>query len=368
MKHKYATAIVGARGYSGLELARILLKHPHAQLTACFATDADFALSDYLSESAAAAIPVFAMLELEKMAAGFHTVFLATPAEVSMELAPKLLKAGAHVIDLSGAFRLKGKTPEQTIALYKEWYGFEHSSPELVAGAHYGLVPWSGPANKAGKPSSSAPSLTANPGCYATSVLMGLLPLLKAGLIDTRTLVIDAKSGTTGAGRKAAEALQFSEVAGECLPYKIGSHQHFPEICGYAAEFAAQTIDPLFSTHLMNTRRGIISGIYARLASHVSPDTAAAQLASAFASAYDGYPLVKISALTAKNERSELSLKKVAGSARVHLRHKLVGDKLYVFSLIDNLLKGAASQAVENFNRLVDLPVHTALTELEGIL
>ena len=130
----------------------------------------------------------------------------------------------------------------------------------------------------------------------------------------------------------------------------------------------------MFSTHLINVRRGIVSGLYARLAKGVAPATAAAQIAAAFAKAYEGYPLVRVSSLNATSglnamtERQTLSLKKVAGSARTHIAFKVVGDKVYVYSLIDNLLKGAASQAVENFNHLIDLPAHTSLTELEGLL
>lgn len=362
--HKYATAekaafspvsvaVVGARGYSGLELLRILLKHPGARIEACFATDASFAPSDYLPEANAEKIAVLPMNAFKDVASRVKVVFLATPAEVSAELAPVALSQGAHVIDLSGAFRLSSEEA-------KEWYGlkFEGESLTALTQASYGLVPWVGPV--AG---SSRPRLVSNPGCYATAVLMALIPLLRAGLINPEGLVIDAKSGASGAGRKAAENQLFCEVEGDCLPYKVGCHQHLPEIRKHAAEFAGVAIDPMFSTHLLPVRRGIIAGIYARTRSGVS----AAQVDQAFGEAYSGYSLARWGRIEG-GARQLLSLKRVAGSARTEIRYELKGDKLYVFSLIDNLLKGAASQAVENFNRLLDFPPTASLLELEGIL
>jgi N-acetyl-gamma-glutamyl-phosphate reductase len=332
------------------------MRHPGARIEACFATDASFRLQDYLPEAAAASIPVLPMAQFEQTAARVKTVFLATPAEVSAELAPRALEQGADVIDLSGAFRLGA-------AEAASWYGLESSKfpgfgQALLSQASYGLVPWAGPVAGA-----SGPRLVSNPGCYATAVLMALLPLLKAGLIDPATLVIDAKSGTSGAGRKAAENLLFGEVSGDCLPYKVGKHQHLPEIQKYATELAGVAIDPMFTTHLLPVHRGIIAGLYARVRAGVG----LAQVETAFEQAYAGYGLARFGRIQGE-ARQLLSLKRVVGSARTEIRFELQGDKLYVFSLIDNLLKGAAGQAVENFNRLEDLPLTTALNELEGVL
>jgi N-acetyl-gamma-glutamyl-phosphate reductase len=192
---------------------------------------------------------------------------------------------------------------------------------------------------------------------------MAILPLFKAGIIDPRTLVIDAKSGATGAGRKASENLLFSEVEGECLPYRIGKHQHVPEIVRYVEKFAGASIDPVFATHLLPVRRGILASIYARTTKPVSND----DLATIYNEAYSNYPLVR-HGLATDQHRAQLTLKRVTGSARTEIRYLVDGDKLHVFSLIDNLLKGAASQAVENLNRLLDLPVSTGLEEFEGTL
>jgi N-acetyl-gamma-glutamyl-phosphate reductase len=336
---------VGVRGYSGLELARILLKHPGVELVECFSTDKAYPLSQLLADEGGEKIQVKPVSQWDGQAS-FGTVFLATPAEASLELAPRFLKAGVKVIDLSGAFRLKSSG-------YPEWYGFEHSEKALLAQAQYGLVPFCGP---------QAGQLIANPGCYATAVLLALIPLLKAGAIDPATIVIDAKSGTTGAGKKAAENLIFSEVDGECLPYKVGKHQHLPEIQEYAQAFGGQGIDPFFATHLLPVRRGIIAGLYAKL-------TPGADVAKAYADAFAGYPLVSVEEIeTPKTSSYALSLRRIAGSPMSRVGFKTSGQKVFVFSLIDNLLKGAASQAVENLNRSLDLPVETGLTHFEGYL
>ncbi len=349
------TAIIGARGYSGLELSRILLKHPRTELVACLASTDDWKLDSYLPESAAKKVGILPMSALETLTGKVDVVFLATPAEVSIELAPKLLAAGMSVIDLSGAFRIE-------LSTFSKWYGFEHTQPALIQQAQFGLCPWVGP-----KPSSRGPVLVSNPGCYATSILMALMPVLKDGLIKPETLVIDAKSGSSGAGRKASEDLLFTEVDGECLPYRVGKHQHTPEIIQCLEKMTGVTIDPIFTTSLLATRRGIISGIYARLSSKVSSKSktdAMNALAASFNNAYEAYPLVAHGPV----DRKLPSLKRVVGSARTQISYTVEGDKLYLFSAIDNLMKGAASQAVENLNRLIDAPLSLGLEDLEGLL
>lgn len=366
---KRKVAIVGARGYSGLALARLLLRHPAAELVACFAHDQIFSLADYLPEAAARHVPVLSLRGLEALLPSLDVVFLATPAEAALPLAAQILghkNSSASVIDLSGAFRFQAGTEAERAAKFQLWYKTGHAQPALAGQASYGLVPFAPPV-------SGPKTLIANPGCYATSVLMGIVPLLRAKTIQANTLVIDAKSGTTGAGRKASEALLFTEVEGDCLPYKVGEHQHLPEIAEWAEAFGGVKIDPFFATHLLPVRRGILAGIYAQL----SPGANAEAVEKAFAEAYRNYPLARITNLGAPAHAASeaslspalaLSLKKVVGTARVHIAHKVVGDKIYLFSLIDNLLKGAASQAVENFNRLHDDPAALGLDGMEGVL
>lgn len=346
--HKYPTAkiscsIVGARGYAGLETARLLLQHPFAELTHCFATS-EFKLSNHLSHPAAAQVQCLPDSEILQHLT--DVVFLATPANVSLCLAPKILQAGKKVVDLSGAFRLKKND-------YEKWYGFEHTEKEALSAASYGLLPWVGPA--------SGEKLIANPGCYATAITLALIPLLKNHLIAENSIVVDAKSGTSGGGKKAAENLLFTEVDGECLPYKVGCHQHYPEIIEALEAFSGKKIEAHLTTSLLPVRRGIIAGIYAQL----HEGFGMAEVAAAFAQAYGDYPLLSFGSL--KKEPTLLSLKKVVGTAKTHISYEVVGQRLYVFSCIDNLLKGAASQAIENFNRVSDLPISTGLSHLEAL-
>lgn len=360
--------VVGGSGYAGLELVRLLQKHSHAQIRACFSSNPEFTFGDFLPTQGAQGLPVIDVKQIDAWLPELHTVFLATPAEVSLALAPKILAAGANVIDLSGAFRLQVGTAEEKVKAYETWYQLKHPCPELLDKAEYGLLPWldAGSSGLRGK-ATTGPRLIANPGCYATSVLMAILPLLRRNLIKADSLVIDSKSGASGGGRKASENLLFTEVEGECLPYKVGRHQHLPEIRNFAAAFSGQTIDPMFTTHLLCIRRGIISAIYAKMADGVTEN----DLAVAFAQDYSDYGLVQWSSLNGRNARStayELSLKRVVGTALTRVHFQVDGDRVYLFSLIDNLIKGAAGQAVENFNRLLGLPAKAGLSELEGVL
>lgn len=331
-------SIVGARGYAGLELAKLLLRHPYIRLTHCFATR-EFSLGQEILNPKAA--QVTCLQDDQVMANLTDIVFLATPAEVSQELVPKILNMGKTVIDLSGAFRLKANDT-------KKWYGFE-ANPKLLAQADYGLAPFCGPIQP-------TTQLISNPGCYATAISMALIPLLKNNLIEASTLVIDAKSGTTGAGRKAVENQLFAEVDGECLPYRVGRHQHTPEIQETVERFSGQSIDPFFATHLLPVKRGILASIFVK-----SKTSEVKDIQAAFDQAYSNYPLVRHG--TDVNQLAKLQ--NVVGTPFTHISYTLIENKLYLFSTIDNLLKGAASQAIENLNRTLDLPLSFSLVEEE---
>jgi N-acetyl-gamma-glutamyl-phosphate reductase len=334
-ERKTAVSVVGARGYAGLELVKLLLKHKSVELTHCFATQ-DFSLNQEIFDADVSAVRCLKTEDLPKNLT--EIVFLATPASVSHELAPKIIKAGKRVIDLSGAFRLKKND-------YMKWYSLKHEQQDLLSSADYGLVPFAGPLKSDAK-------LVANPGCYASAVSLALVPLIQNKLIDLEKIVIDAKSGTTGAGKEASEKMIFSEVDGECRPYRVGQHQHLPEILEAVSAWGGSDIDLHFTTHLLPTKRGISAALYLN-----SKTKNLGDIASAYQKVYGDYPLLKhgtqIDALS--------SLSKVIGTSRTHISYELIGQKLYVFSVIDNLLKGAASQAVENLNRFLDLPPATSL-------
>lgn len=351
-------ALVGVGGYAGLELARLLKHHPKTNLKICFSTKPDFRFEDYLPGNTKSLqnVVIADLKDLKVWLKDLDVIFLATPHEVSLELVPEILKAKVNVIDLSGVFRLQAGNPKD---VYQNFYKLEHSALDLLKEAQYGLSPWNKLSLK------NSPALVSNPGCYATSVLMALLPLLKKGLIEPDSIVIDAKSGATGAGRKAAENLLFTEVDGECLPYKVGHHQHLPEIEQAVEKFASVSIKPFFATHLLPIRRGIISALYARL----KPAVSSSEISSAFHEAYADYGMVQWGALSGTAGRADahaLSLKSVVGTNLTRISYQLEGDKIYLFSLIDNLIKGAAGQAIENLNALYQLPLALGLEVLEG--
>ena len=317
-------AVIGWSGYSGLELVKLILAHPKMQLSACFGRSDDKThnsqkLNDFIP--AAKDVATYGLDQLSERAAEFDTVFLATPIEVSKDCVSKLRNSSINIIDLSGAFRLD-------------------------AGVCYGLQPWQ----------QETSSLIANPGCYVTSILMALLPLLKEKLIDSSSLVIDAKSGTTGAGKNPTESLMFTEVEGNCLPYKVGEHQHLPEIIRHIENFSGVRTRPFFTAHLMPFKRGILSSIYAKTTATL------AQIQEVFSENYKSYALLTSAPL--KDGNKLMKLQNVVGTARTHISFEVVGDQLFLFSCIDNLLKGAASQAIENWNVLHGLNPSYFLEEL----
>jgi len=343
-------AVVGARGYSGLELVRLLSNHPLAKITACYATRA-FDLAAELADDSLSGIPCLTDDQILKTDA--EVVFLATPAEVSLELAPQLAALGKKVIDLSGAFRLKKHA-------INEWYPFSNPHTAELANAVYGLFPFTQASAYKAKS-----GIVANPGCYATAAALALIPVVKSGLTDNKNFVIDAKSGVTGAGRKASESILFAEVDSDCAPYKVGKHQHYPEIVESVEAVTGTQLDFHFTTHLLPIRRGLSVSLYARLTpAALAAGNAEKVLASTFEQLYKNDPLIQFGSIAEKPQL--LSLRKVTGTARANIAYAVNGDKVFVFAAIDNLLKGAAGQAVENFNAWMDFPHTMGLESQRG--
>lgn len=353
IKHmsKKSVAIVGARGYSGIELMRWLKGHPGVEIAGLFAT-AEFNPADITPELRS--LPMGQKIEgLQSKADQFDAIFLATPAEISMELAPALMKIHKpHVIDLSGAFRLYDPNESEVNALYKKWYGFEHAAVSWVQNSQYGLASWQ---SESSKPANS-PQLIANPGCFATAALLGLGPLLKSKLIQHQSIVVDAKSGSTGAGKKAEERLLHAEIQDSCSPYRVGRHQHLPELEIALKRHADVQVDLTFQTHLLPIRRGLLTSIYTDL----SPEVSAAEIKSAYRQAYETDPLIELIELNNQNE-GLMNLNRIASTPFSTIAWRLTNRKLSTFVMIDNLLKGAASQAIENFNRLMGWPKSLSL-------
>jgi len=326
--HVLSTAVVGASGYSGLELTRILARHPRLRLTALLSDRwAGERAGDRVPLPAPAAALRYGTLG-EAAAVDAEVAFLATPAEVSHELAPRLLARGLRVVDLSGAFRLADP------ALYPPWYGFEHRAPELLSEARYGLP-------ELAREQLTGARLVTNPGCYATAIALALAPLLRSGLVDADGVTVAAMSGVSGAGRKASEEYSFGEVDEDLRAYRLGKHQHVPEIEQTVARFAGRCGPLSFTPHLVPIRRGILATCTLRLARGADP----AALAAAYAP-YAKEPFLRV--LSAER----VSVKDVVRTNRVHLgvaADARAGVAVAV-SAIDNLVKGAAGQAVQALN------------------
>jgi N-acetyl-gamma-glutamyl-phosphate reductase len=308
-QQRTCVAIAGATGYAGQELEKILSRHPHADIVASFSSSS-FSLETLIASKA-------------------EVAFLAIPNEASAEIAPHLVDAGIKVIDLSGAFRL-GEP-----ALYPSWYGFDHPRPELLKEAVYGLPELcNGELKKA--------RIVANPGCYPTSILLALRPL--TFMLDRdQPVICDSKSGVSGAGKKADVAFSFSELFGNFKAYGVGHHRHEPEI-RQGLKLGERT-SLVFVPHLLPTVRGILSTMHVGFTNPVTAE----ELTATYAEAYANAPFVKVLPAGQLPE-----LKDVVNTPDAVIGFTLLqgGKRAVIVSVIDNLLKGAASQAVQNFNRM----------------
>ena len=324
--HIHSVAVVGASGYSGLELTRYLARHPRLRLASLYSDRwAGEAAGDRLPLPAHAAALRYAP-QAEAAALEAEIAFLATPAEVSLDLAPGLLARGVRVVDVSGAFRLEDP------ALYPPWYGFEHRARDLLAEARYGLPELERARLREAR-------LVANPGCYATATAMALAPLVKSGLVRAEGIAVAALSGVSGAGRRASEDYSFCEIDEDLRAYRLGRHQHVPEIEQTVRRFAGRCGPISFTPHLVPIRRGILATCALRLEGGAS----AADLGAAYREAYGAEPFVRL--LPAE----KVAVKDVVRTNRVHLGVAVdarAGTAVAV-SAIDNLVKGAAGQAVQ---------------------
>lgn len=332
--------VVGATGYAGEEVIKILVNHKLVKITELSAViDKEEPISSIF--------PVFkGKLDLvckkpnpEAMARGVDLVFLGLPHKVSMELVPVFMKAGTTVIDFSADYRL---APD----VYKVWYGIDHKDKENLPKAIYGLPELYRDAIKKAK-------LIANPGCYPTSVILGIAPILKERAINTDYLIADSKSGASGAGRKPDLALSFCEVNENLRAYKANEHQHKPEIGKILSEVAGKEIDVIFTPHLVPMNRGILSTIYLKL--NKKMDTKA--VLDIYKNFYKGKPFVRIS-----DEGKLPQIRDIVGTNYCDIGLKVTGNTLIVVSCIDNLKKGAAGQAVQNMN------IIAGFEETEGLI
>jgi len=335
-------AVVGVSGYTGFELAKLLLRHPAGSAATFYMRDTQGAhcLSELFPQLRGTNRAPVRQLSVENiLASGAKTAFLATPHEASSELAPQLLDAGLKVIDLSGAFRFRDA------AVFQSWYKLPAPHAAWLASAVYGLPEfYSAELVNA--------QLVANPGCYATSVILAVRPLAQAGLLESNSSVVaDCKSGATGAGKELRRDLHFSELDENFKAYNLFSHRHTPEIVEQTGLADSQLT---FTTHLLPIARGILSTIYVMLAEPQTPEA----IEALYRKTYAGRPMVRIWKAGTLPEIQHVAH---TNFADIGFTIDRSGRKLIIVSCLDNLGKGAAGQAVQNFNHLLKLEEHTGL-------
>jgi len=332
--------IVGGTGYTGSELLRILVGHPNISLRVITSrAETCKPVADLFMHLRGQVDLLFTEPDLSLLAA-CDLVFFAAPNGTAMRMVPELLERGTRVIDLAADFRLEDE------ALWEHWYGMPHACPELLAEAVYGLPELDRDAIRSAR-------LVANPGCYPTAVILGFLPLLEAGLVDPDWLVADAKSGASGAGRTAGIGLSMAEVGESFKAYSVAGHRHLPEISQQLTAVAKSEVRVTFVPHLTPIVRGIEATLYSRLGD------SGADLQTLFEGRYADEPFVDVLPAGAHPET-----KSVRGSnhCRIAVAEPLGRGTVVVQSVIDNLVKGAAGQAVQNMNLMFGLDESIALT------
>ena len=337
--------IVGGSGYTGVELMRLLGQHPDVELLAVTSRkDAGTPVAD-MFPSLRERVPL-SFTEPDRAALGkCDVVFFATPNGVAMTEAGRLLQAGVRIVDLSADFRIRD------IGEWERWYKLKHASPDLVAQAVYGLC-------EMNRSSIRTARLVANPGCYPTAVQLGFLPLLESGAVDAGHLVADAKSGVSGAGRKAELNLSFSEAADNFKAYGVPGHRHWPEIRQGLTQVSGNDVGLVFTAHLTPMIRGIHATLYARISREID-------FQALYHTRYDEEPFVDVMPAGSHPDTRSVRAANVCRIALHRPRETATrSDTLVVLSVIDNLVKGASGQAVQNMNIMFGLPETAGLGQL----
>ncbi|MFH1201920.1 MAG: N-acetyl-gamma-glutamyl-phosphate reductase [Candidatus Omnitrophota bacterium] len=334
--------ILGATGYAGEELIKILLKHPKVKITYLAAkVDAPQEIAKIFPHFAGKIRLICDSLNINTAIRLCDLIFLALPHTVSMQVAPKFLAAGKKVIDLSADYRLRD------ISVYKAWYNTSHKDKKNLSAAVYGLPEFY-------REKIKKACLVANPGCYPTAAILAIAPVVVSEAVDLKSIIIDAKSGLTGAGRKASFDYFFSEINENVLAYKINSHQHMPEINQELTRLTRSKVKVNFIPQIVPLNRGILETIYIKL----NNDATAASLISLYRKFYKNEPFIRI-----KNEGELPTLKDVVSTNFCDIGIKFVKENklMIIVSCIDNLTKGAAGQAVQNMNIMFDFGETTSL-------
>ncbi len=323
--------VIGATGYTGEELVRILANHPKVNVTFLTAKiEKDELISDIYPAIKGRCDLVCKSEVTDDLYGKAELVFLALPHKVSMDFVPKLIKSNVKVIDLSADYRLPADA-------YKIWYGMDHKDTLNISKAVYGLP-------ELYRDKIKNAQLIANPGCYPTSIILGLAPIIKGGLIDLKeTIIADSKSGVTGAGRKADLSISFSEVNESMKAYRINEHQHMPEIIQEISNIAGSKLELMFVPHLVPMNRGILSSIYVKLNKHITND----EFLNVYTKFYADSKFVRVMPKGVFPQIKDVrNTNLCAIGVKVDEKKKIA----VIISCIDNLLKGATGQAVQNMN------------------
>lgn len=333
--------IVGGTGYTGVELMRLLARHPAASMRVITSrSEAGKPVAELFPNLRARVDLSFVEPAVDSYR-DCDLVFFATPNTTAMSQAPELLAAGIRVIDLAADFRIKH------IPTWEQWYGATHACPALVEDAVYGLPELNREAIRQAR-------LVANPGCYPTSVILALLPLLAGAMIDPKSIIADCKSGASGAGRKASVGTAFCEVTESVKAYGVGGHRHLPEIREVLRTLNGET-ELVFTPHLMPIIRGIHATVYA------DANGPADRVQAVFEDYYRGEPFVDVMPAGSHPETRSV---RGANVCRIAVHYLAAADKYVVLAVEDNLVKGAAGQAIQNMNLMFGLDESTGLDAL----
>ena len=333
-----SVGIVGGTGYTGVELLRLLAMHPQVDLKVITSrSNAGMAVAEMFPNLRQHLDISFTEPDVDTLNA-CDLVFFATPNGTAMTMVPELLNAGVKVIDLAADFRIKD------VSVWSKWYNMEHACPDLVAEAVYGLPEMNREAVKSAR-------LVANPGCYPTAVTLGLLPLVEQGLVDFSSIIADCKSGVSGAGRGANVGTLMAECSDSFKAYAVPGHRHLPEIAQNLSEIAGEAVPLTFVPHLLPMIRGIHATLYARVKEQ-------ADWQKLYEERYREEFFVDV---LPKGSHPETRSVRGVNQNRIAVHQPQGGEVLVVLSVIDNLVKGAAGQAVQNMNLMFDLPENQGL-------
>ncbi|UBR30675.1 N-acetyl-gamma-glutamyl-phosphate reductase [Bacillus sp. SD-4] len=338
-------AIIGATGYGGIELIRLLEQHPYFSIASLHSfSQVGECITNVYPHFQNVLVHTLQEIDVEEIGKEAEIVFLATPAGVSAELTPKLLAVGLKVIDLSGDFRMKDPF------IYEQWYKREAAKEGVLREAVYGLSEWK-------RSEIQKANLIANPGCFATATLLAIAPLIRSGMIEEDSIIIDAKSGVSGAGKTPTTMTHFPELYDNLHIYKVNQHQHVPEIEQMLTEWNSESQPITFSTHLIPISRGIMITLYAK----VKQKMEIKQLQKLYEETYEQSPFIRIC-----TQGKFPSPKEVRGSnyCDIGIAYDERTERVTVVSVIDNMMKGAAGQAIQNANIIAGLEETTGLQHM----